>query len=85
MPSDTAAMSSAISLRDLVTADCERLATLANDWSIAQHTSDGFPHPYTGEFAEGFVRDQAKLRSEGKPATRAIVGSDDVLIGCCGI
>lgn len=67
------------------------LTALANDWSIAQHTSDGFPHPYTRAFADEFIQTCAAAEAAGAPTTRAIVaaggggGPARELLGCCGV
>ena len=76
----------AVILRELIENDVPTLARLANDWSIAQHTSDAFPHPYTEQYASEFIAAQQQAHKAGGWTARAIVESaSEKLVGCCGV
>lgn len=74
----------AVVLRRLQPSDADAIATLGNDWAIAQHTSDRFPHPYTIEAARAFVEAVTAAETPGEPTTFAITLGGGGLLGCAG-
>lgn len=48
-------MSNAVTLRPWAFADVENLVKYGNNWNIARHMTDRFPHPYTVEKAQAFI------------------------------
>ncbi|HNQ82768.1 MAG TPA: GNAT family protein [Bacteroidales bacterium] len=45
-----------VKLREFRMEDCHRLVHLANNENISRNLRDGFPHPYTINHAEEFIR-----------------------------
>lgn len=61
-----------IKLRAIEADDLQDIADLANNWAIAQHTSDRFPHPYTLDDARTLFDVVRAASAAGEPPTFAI-------------
>lgn len=72
-----------ITLREVVADDLLGISGLANNWAIAQHTSDRFPYPYALEDAQTFLKVVQAASAAGDPPTFAIDLAGKA-IGCCG-
>ncbi|MFK7786531.1 MAG: GNAT family N-acetyltransferase [Crocinitomicaceae bacterium] len=70
-----------ISLREFRSEDKARLIELANNANIANNLRDGFPHPYTLEAAEQFIKDS----QSSNPTTRFCIEKDGVYVGNIGL
>jgi len=54
-------ISGEIKLRSFKESDIPRLVELANNENIARNLRDGFPHPYTPEHADAFIKRCSEL------------------------
>jgi RimJ/RimL family protein N-acetyltransferase len=70
-----------VKLRPFKEGDAERLALLANNYTIAKFLRNGFPHPYTIEHAQIFIN---SLKNDD-PTRRFVVTVNDEMIGGTGV
>ena len=72
---------SGVTLREFESTDIDRLVELANNSSIASNLRDGFPHPYTNEAAEKFIKDA----QEANPPRRFCIEKNGIYVGNIGL
>jgi RimJ/RimL family protein N-acetyltransferase len=68
-------------IRSLREEDASSLAHLANNRKIWINLRDAFPHPYTYQDAETFIKNSASMNPESNFA----IVVDDQAVGCIGI
>jgi [ribosomal protein S5]-alanine N-acetyltransferase len=61
--------------------DLDSLVKHANNWNVAQFTSDNFPHPYTKEHGKKFI----ELATSSKPIHIFAIDINGEAIGGIGI
>jgi len=70
-----------VALRKIQVEDRERLVELANNPNIANNLRDDFPHPYTIEDADHFI----KHAQSAQPTLRFCIEKDGIYVGNIGI
>ncbi len=68
-------------IRTLTEADASSLSRHANNRKIWINLRDAFPHPYTYQDAEIFIKNSASM----KPESNFAISVDDTAVGCIGI
>ena len=74
-------MKTAFKLRPWSPADLDSLMKYANNWNIAQFLTDAFPHPYTRESGEAFI----KMATQDDPIHIFAIEVDGEAVGGIGI
>jgi RimJ/RimL family protein N-acetyltransferase len=72
---------SGVALREFQAEDRDALVNLANNANIANNLGDGFPHPYSIEAADKFIKDA----QESSPTTRFCIEKNGVYVGNIGL
>ena len=70
-----------IALRPCEKSDLDRLIQLADNPNIAANLMDRFPHPYTREAGENFI----KMAISGQPASVLAITANEELVGGIGV
>lgn len=73
--------SSGVALRKIQVEDRDQLVKLANNPKVANNLRDDFPHPYTVEDADHFI----KHAQAANPTLRFCIEKDGVYVGNIGI
>ena len=74
-------MKPAFRLRPWSLADLDSLVQYANNWNIAKNLTDAFPHPYTRESGEAFI----KMATQDDPIHIFAIEVDGEAVGGIGI
>ena len=74
-------MKTSFRLRPWSPDDLDSLVKYANNWNIAKNLTDGFPHPYTRESGEAFI----KMATQDDPIHIFAIDIDGEAVGGIGI